>query len=218
MPVPLAILDLVPVLLTAAGLRVVRRLAGMADDRVGRWAALGALLVVTGGVAKATWKLIVAAGGPDLPFLYAALYPGLALGYLILAASVVGAERGVRRVWLAPTLALSLLVPFSIAVGAEGGRLVPLAWLVTGGSASIALDLALARRALASRLGGPAALLVAHAGATLALQALARPADQSVDLQWVQEVLNCITQGAFIVAVVALARRRSAGRVAPDLT
>ncbi|MFM2105560.1 MAG: hypothetical protein RL338_592 [Chloroflexota bacterium] len=226
MPVSLALVDFVPVLLTAVGLRLLWRLVGAADARVARWAALGATLVVAGGLAKAAWKLIVAVGGPDLPILYAALYPGLALGYLLVAAAAVAAagapstegSRGTRRPWLPAALGLGLLLPFSVAIGPEGGRLVPLAWLVTGGSASIALDLVLARRALAGGLGSAATLLIAHVVATLALQALARPADQSVALQWVQELLNCATQGAFVVAVAALARHRPAAREAAPRT
>lgn len=212
MPISLAFLDLVPVALTAAGLALLVRAlgAGLTGQGGGdpRWLALGASLVVAGGAAKAIWKLIVALGGPDLPVLYAALYPGLALGYLLLAAATIGSAPGrlTRRPWIPVLVALTVLLPLTLAVGPAGGRLVPLAWLVTGGLASVVLDLGLARRAVADGLPRAGACFAIHALAVLGLQALGRPNDQSVALQWVQEGLNTVTQAVFLVGAAALVR------------
>lgn len=209
MPLDLALLDLVPVVLTALGLRLVARLVGEADPRAGRRAALGAALVVAGGLGKASSKVIAAAGGPDLPVLAALLYPGLALGYVLLAGAVVAAGRdragGGLRPWLPAALVLGVLLAVTVAAGPGSGRVVPLAWLVTGGTASLVLDGLLARRAWRAGRRGAAALLLAHLAATLALQALARPDDQTIALQWVQEILNTVTQAAFLAAATVLA-------------
>lgn len=203
MPLGLALLDAVPVLLTAAGLAVVARLIAERQPRSARIAALGAAFVVTGGAARAGWKLIVAGGGPDLPLLFAALYPSLAIGYLLLVGTASGR---LRHPWLPALTGLVALGALSAIAGASGGRLVPLAWLVTGGLASIALDGLLARRAAAIGRRDAAALMVAHALGILVLQGLARPADQSIALQWVQESLNVGTQVAFLVAAITLLR------------
>lgn len=208
MPVTLAALDLVPVLLTALGLRVVARLVAHDEPAAGRWAAVGALLVVTGGLGKAGAKVVLAAGGPELPLLAALLYPGLALGYLLLVAAVAGAARAPRvrvvRPWLPALVGLALLASITVAVGPGTGRLVPLAWLVTGGVASIVLDLVLAGRSRRAGSRAATTLLLAHLAATVVLQALARPDDQSIALQWVQELLNTATQAAFLAAVTIL--------------
>lgn len=208
MPIALALLDLVPVLLTALGLRLVARLIRDGDPTLGRWAGIGAALVVAGGLGKAGSKVILAVGGPEVPLLAAMLYPGLALGYLLIVASLAAAGRPPRPRWSGPWLpaavALVPLVAVTLAVGPGGGRIAPLAWLVTGGIASMVLDALLAGRARRSGRPVVAGLLVGHLGSTLALQALAGPADQSIELQWVQELLNSATQAAFLVAVTRL--------------
>ena len=65
----LALEDFVPVVLTAIGLLLIVRMIDRVDRGAGAWAALGAILVVAGGLSRATWKLVMAAGGPDLVLL-----------------------------------------------------------------------------------------------------------------------------------------------------
>jgi len=68
----LAIEDFVPVLLTAFGLLLIVRMIRRVDPGAGAWAALGAVVVVAGGLSRASWKLVMTAGGPDLVPLFVA--------------------------------------------------------------------------------------------------------------------------------------------------
>ena len=66
----LALEDFVPVVLSAFGLLVVARLARVRSASLGRVALLAASLIVLGGASRASWKVIVASGGPDIAPLY----------------------------------------------------------------------------------------------------------------------------------------------------
>jgi hypothetical protein len=57
-------------------------------------ATVGALSVVAGGVAKATWKLILALDGPEVAWLDAMLFPLLLIGFTCLAIAMWQVELG----------------------------------------------------------------------------------------------------------------------------
>ena len=94
----LALYDFVPVALTASGMWWTYRMVTFLSPALGRWALLGGALVVSGGAAKALWKLIMAitAGSVDLRWLDASLFVLMSPGFLLVLASVWGATRTVR--------------------------------------------------------------------------------------------------------------------------
>ncbi|GAB2680291.1 hypothetical protein [Nocardia goodfellowii] len=200
-PISLAVEDFAPVLLTVAGVLVLRNVFPARRGILAAAALLGA-----GGFAKATAKLIAAAGGPDLPWLRNLLFPLLTLGFAVLAWVVVGSRAGRIPPWL------GFLVPgltLACALGAVLAR-DPLPMLVsttvfatlTGGQLIL---LARARGdAIAAGLFGTQLLVF------FLLGPLASRPDQTVALQWAEQLCNTAAQAAFLVA----ARRLSAAPVA----
>ncbi|MCK7476085.1 MAG: hypothetical protein MZV49_27255 [Rhodopseudomonas palustris] len=92
----LALADFAPVLFTALALLCVARLVREVSQSDARMTLIGAALVVLAGLGKAAWKLILALGGPDLPWLANALFPLMAPGFLC-SPVLCGTPRAARR-------------------------------------------------------------------------------------------------------------------------
>ncbi|MEV6968220.1 hypothetical protein AB0M47_24230 [Hamadaea sp. NPDC051192] len=194
-PLVLAIEDFVPTLLAFAGFYL---LGGVRQPQVGR---TGAVLILAGGVAKSTWKLIVSAGGPDLPWLEGLLFPMMAAG----AAMLLWALHSERMPWW----------PYAgivIAAGVAGvalGSVEPVFLLATLGVTAISVTgvvLALRARAVVA-----AALFVVSVVAVGSLAPL-RGSDHHATLlyQWIEQGTNTFAQAAFLLAawLTVSARRR----------
>jgi len=206
----LALEDFVPSILALAAFLLVARAVRAIDARDSRWALAGGLLIVAGGLSRALWKLIGAVTGADLAPLFVALFPALAFGYPTIATAAWRAGRladgRLPRVpaALPGVLALVVLAPATVAFASPEGRLVPLLWLVAGTLGSAALSLVLAR--WAQRVGRPrlAALFVLNLVITIALNGVARSAQGSEGIQWLQQGINTANQLLFLLAIRAL--------------
>lgn len=206
----LALEDFVPSALSLVAFLAVTRIARSMDERSARWALAGGLLVVAGGLSRATWKLVLSTTGADVELLYLALYPALAFGFPTLATATWRAARatdgGQARIpaALPGALVVLILVPLTVAFWSPEGRLVPLLWLVAGTMGSAALSLVLAR--WARRAGRPrvAALLLLNLATTLIINGVARSAQSSEAIQWVQQGINTVNQLLFLLAVRTL--------------
>ncbi|MFD0475531.1 hypothetical protein ACFQ0B_50390 [Nonomuraea thailandensis] len=90
-PLALALVDFLPVLAMAAGIALLAPFAARTRGRLPGWAALaGGVLVVLGGLLKAVWKLLVAAGGPDVGWLAGVQFYLFGPGFALLAWAVLG--------------------------------------------------------------------------------------------------------------------------------
>ncbi|WP_040794911.1 hypothetical protein [Nocardia higoensis] len=193
-PLSLAIEDYVPVVLTTCAVLLLRRITGS-----GR-AAVAAGLIGAGGLAKATAKLVVAAGGPDLPWLRGALFPLLTLGFALLYVDLVGAATGrIRPRLLVGALAL-------IAVCAAGAAVLGDALLMLVSTTVFATLTGIHLIRLARRRGDglSAALIGLQLTAFFVLGALGARPEQPIALQWVEQLSNTAAQAAFLLAVVRL--------------
>jgi len=223
---PLALEDFVPVVLTAGGLWFVVSLVGRADRSAGRWAAIGAILIVAGGLSRAIWKTVVATGGADVAALFAVLYLLLATGYLVLAVVVwrgrqahtgrPGRSAGDPRlrVWMPAAIVLAILLPVTAILAPSGGRLLPILWLFAATIGSITTSLLLARWARDLGRPGIGWLFIVSLTVTLVLNGLARASDQSEALQWVEQLVNTLNQGIFLIAALRLERAAAAAAAA----
>ncbi|GAA3203497.1 hypothetical protein [Actinocorallia longicatena] len=177
-PLALAAEDFVPVALTVTGVALLAALPGVDPRRV----RIAAGLLATGGFAKAGWKVVVALDGPDLCFLYHALFPFLAAGFLLLAHELLRRPPlGVHAGLLAVAGAASLAVGDSWPV------------MILAIAAVSVAAVALARR------GQPLLFLLWLAGQYVLGPLAARP-DQSVALQWVEQGCNTLTQAVLVLA------------------
>jgi hypothetical protein len=208
-PVSLALQDFVPVVLTGAGAILLVRPIARTVPRAAPTALAGAVLLLAGGLSKAVWKLVVALDGPDVQPMNKALFPLLALGFLLLAhallslPSPVPSPRGTTRrtpplwgfaaawtLFAALSVVLRSTLPVMVltvaAVTVCGVRLILLARPAGDTGAASAAGLWLLGMYVLGPLAG-------------------RP-DQSVALQWVEQSCNTLTQAALLVTAVRLAR------------
>lgn len=198
----LAIEDFVPVLLAGAGSVVLARAAGRVLPAVRRPALLAGALVTLGGLAKAVWKLLVAAEPcRDYPFLEQLLFPCLAFGFAGIACALVGVWRGRPAPWLPflglPVLggiaALALMDTWPLLVVAAFGA-------VTVGCLGIRLALRDGDRVAAG-------LYVVYIAGTLVLPPLAARPHQSQELQWAEQLTNSVVQLCFLLGALRLLTR-----------
>jgi hypothetical protein len=185
-PLSLAVEDLVPTVLAFGGFWL---LANIRPVRA-RQARLGAVLILAGGLAKCAWKLLVAAGGPDLPWLAGMLFPLMALG----AALLLGALHKTPS-WVYPA------VVAAAGVAAAGLRTMqPIFILATLGVTAISVTGAVLAARRRSWLA--AALFILSVFAVGALAPL-RASEQHATLvyQWIEQGINTTAQAAFLLAV-----------------
>ncbi|GAA3447605.1 hypothetical protein [Planomonospora venezuelensis] len=201
-PAALAVEDFVPVLLTTAGVLLLARRAGPAA--AARRIVAAAALIGAGGLGKAVWKLVMALDGPDLPWLEALLFPLLTLGFGLLAWTLAAPDGPAPR-WVA------VLVPgltLACALGAVlSGRTIPM--LVSASVFATVCGVHLI--AAARRQGDPlaAGLFGVQLLGFFVLGPLAARPDQTVALQWAEQLCNTAAQAAFAVAAFRLGRMRS---------
>jgi hypothetical protein len=125
--VTLALEDYLTVVFSALGLALLTRMISQMDRAVGRMALLGTSLAVTGGVLKATGKLVLALGGPNLPVLNLGLFPLIAPGFTLMAWALYQIRRNLRsqpplrQPWLVPGVLIVLFGAAALALGLAGG-------------------------------------------------------------------------------------------------
>jgi hypothetical protein len=90
--------------------------------------------------------------------------------------------------------------------GPPGGRILPLLWLFTATSGSVVTSLLLARWARGIGRPGLGWLFIVSMVVTLLLNGLARAEAQSEALQWAEQLLNTLNQGAFLLGAFLLER------------
>lgn len=200
--VPLAVFDLVPVVLGFVGCLLLARLAARALPAVGLVALLGAVLIGLGGLAKAGWKILLTTAQVDLGWLEQSLFPLLSVGFVLLLWSLWSAIVG-RPIVLWPfVLVLALGI-----VGALAARTMTPLLGVAAGSALMVSGVAI-RWAVRDRLPVAVVLYVLGMAASLGLAYLAGPkVAQTSSIQWVEESLNTVGQLCFVIAAALLWRR-----------
>ncbi len=194
--VPLALDDLVPVVLAGLGAFWLADLVRRRQPDLASVARTGAGLVLLGGLCKALWKLTLAVSDRDITWLADGLFGLLAPGFTFLAWSLLAVRR--RR------------LPLPVPVGVLG----------VGYAAALALETTgplLAVTVISSTTTGVIALLLAREGGDLvaavlfglqlamayALVPLAG-SGQTLSRQWWEQSLNTVGQAAFAVAAFRL--------------
>uniref|UniRef100_Q07NX3 Uncharacterized protein n=1 Tax=Rhodopseudomonas palustris (strain BisA53) TaxID=316055 RepID=Q07NX3_RHOP5 len=209
----LALANFAPVLFTALALICIARLVRALANTHAPMALLGAALVVLAGLCKAVWKLILALGGPDLPWLSQALFPLMAPGFALLAVALWQAQRKTpasrQTSWL---MALALIgLGYGVAglrsfgLAQERGWFLPL--MILASAANLTLTLLLLREAWRRRALWLAPLFVANLAMVFALQRLARLEPKTLSLHWLEQSLTALGAGAFALGAWLLLRR-----------
>lgn len=203
---PLAIEDFVPVLLSSLGLLILSRMMWQADKNAGTFTTIGWILVTLGGFCKALWKLIMAlsASQTDITFLDNSLFIFMAAGFTLFAWGIwVGQQNLAQRpvstkLWPVPIGIIALFYTGAITTAVtQSDRTWFFILLGLTTLANVVMAVLLINQAWRERMPTAAGLFLTNLLAVFVLQGLARVPDQTIALQWVEQGLNTLAQGAF---------------------
>lgn len=183
----LALFDFVPNFAFIIGAIYLVRIVVMERGKpCSRMVMAGSVLIILGGVLKATWKLLYAANIGDYQLLSQLQFTLVAPGFLALLVAVIMLVR--KKSQKAPLLAIAAWkLPFLFIMT-----------LASLGAQGILTFIAFKRRAVPAAIG----FIVAFLG-LLAMGSLAS-AEQTVAMQWIEESINSLGQIGFMTGSILL--------------
>lgn len=225
----LALEDFIPVILSSIGLYFISRMVGNVNARLGQMAAIGWILVTIGGFLKAAWKLVMALTQTQTNIVWfdKGMFIWMSAGFTLLSfalwlmSEIRLRNRQPNRIWLGPAivLGLSLFAIFFTGfpdVTVNTWRFILLGVMTIGNVVMVVL---LIQQARASSQNLLAVLFLVNIVIVFILSGLARIPEQSIPLQWTEQLLNTFAQGAFAYAawklsgVIAAAPLQATGQV-----
>ncbi|NNJ12997.1 hypothetical protein EKD04_021975 [Chloroflexales bacterium ZM16-3] len=217
--VPLALQDYMTVVFSGIGMVLLTRMVAQMDRNLGRMAMIGMVLTIAGGALKATGKLVLALGGPDIAVMNLGLFPLIAPGFTLLAWSLYQVRRIFRnqpvqgRPWLVPSVVIGLFAAGCLALGFVGGPWrVPL--ILLSSIANIAMLLMLALAAWGRKMWLSGALFLITLVVVVAMSQMAQIPNQTIAMVWGEQLSQTVAQALFAFAAwhygqVAVATYRS---------
>lgn len=200
----LALEDFVPVVLAAVGCFFLAEASGRAVPAVRRPAFAAVAVLVIGGLCKSSWKLLVTMHPcHDYEILEQLLFPLLSLGFAILGWAVLSGRAGrVIRLW-------PWIVGLAVAwLGAIASRnMKPLLFATAIASLVMAVGALMWAARIPDRLA--VALFVVYLVGSLVLPPLGSKPNQSLGLQWAEQLVNTLCEAAFVLGAYLLMRGRS---------
>lgn len=192
-PLSLALFDFVPTFFFLTGaFYLAKTVAIRLGKPAARILAVGSSLVFLGGFLKAAWKLLYTAQLADIRWMSEAQFIFLGIGFSIIFMVVFWMTRKEKNSIAAATLFLGM-APWKI----------PFLFLMV--VASLGAEGILASLAFRRNLRLAAAGFIVGVLGILAMGAFAS-AEQSVAMQWVEETVNALGQGGFMLGCLLLYR------------
>lgn len=191
--VPMALMDFVPVFLFGAAAVLLQR---DLYDKMPKYAfacfAAGTINIFTAGFLKAVWKLLYALGACDFTALNTMFFPTQSIGFLLAGLGIVlmlTARRGRKSMALA------------VAPPVFSGSFVFIAMMVLGLGAICASLSVLAAR---MKKGGAIVLFAVCFICSMGMGHLSSRDAASAAVNWVEQGINCVGQGALLLGVLSL--------------
>ncbi|HRJ59448.1 MAG TPA: hypothetical protein PLV64_24425 [Anaerolineales bacterium] len=216
----LALEDFVPVMFSSIGLYFVSRMVTNVNARLGQMATIGWILVTIGGFLKATWKLTMALTNSqtNIAWFDKGMFMWMSVGFTLLAfalwfvSEIRSGKRQPNRIWLGPAIVLGLSFAAILFTGfpdltVNTWRFILLGVMTIG---NVVMVILLIQQARYNNLNKMAWLFLVNIVIVFILSGLARIPEQTIPLQWTEQLLNTFAQGAFAYAAWKLA-----GAVAP---
>ncbi len=208
MPVLLALHDYVPVIFSAVGLCLLAMMGRQIHRAAGWMMTIGFVLIVAGGVLKATYKLDAATLGIAPRWWDRGMFAWMGAGFTLIAIGMWNAVRvragklTLSPIWALPALVIALHYGAALYLGLSNPGTRTWSFLLLGlttignfvlGGLAVSMSF---REGL--KLAG--ALFIVNLVMILMLQGMARLDQDSLMLQGTQQVLNMFSQGAFAFA------------------
>jgi len=214
--VSLALFDYLPVIAAGFGLHFICRYvldAGFEN----RWTIIIPLLAVTGGLLKASWKLNVAVTGENVVWMSDQLFFFIAASYLLLAFAVVQGLRARNRGeqlrdcwWRWPVVLVLIITLTAIALKTRPDRTWALVLLIVMSTSNLVFALRLIGHSVAIRNWMAVAGFSINLVLTYVLVGLARIPEQTVQLQWIEQSVNFVSNTCLALAAYLLFKRAHA--------
>ncbi|MBB3047981.1 hypothetical protein FHR99_002247 [Litorivivens lipolytica] len=206
--VALALFDYVPIAFTALGMYWLCRSELFGNQTVRKLAIAGAALIISGGLLKASWKLIVASTGEHIVWMNNSLFILMAPGFTLLSYALFTRQSLFVRLRIAVLLtSLVPLIAFIIAIAYPDQRLWFFWLLAMVTLANTATIFMLARTGWFAGDGIISLLYILSFVGTISLSGLARIPEQTAALQWIEESINAVAQGLFFLGSLRLNKR-----------
>ena len=203
MPVPMAVVDYIPVVLFIISAIMIQR--GLYDQMSkGAFALLsgGTIMVIAAGLMKATWKLLYALGVCDFERLNQCFFPMQTTGFLLAGLGVIALAFFRQKAAGEQDMLAGAAAPAVFK-----GTMVFVAFMVAGVAL---LDFSLAKIARKRGVALAATLFIASFVFTLGMGYLSSKDFASPAMNWIAEGVNVCGQGLYLVASVMLARKGAA--------
>lgn len=214
----MALQDYLPVLFSSIGLFFLAKMVSRVDKTSGYLAYLGWFMITAGGFNKATWKLWMALSNSqtDIRWLDDSLFLLMAPGFTAMAFAIFYMQR--RQAGKAPILGHSFILP-GIVNGILVGAAIAMAimkpesrtwfFILLGLTtfSNVALAVMVIRNGYRQGSMLIALLFAFNIFMVFMLTGMARMDDQSIALQWVQQLSNTFSNLAFAVAAYLLYQR-----------
>ena len=189
--VPMALMDFIPVIFFGISAAILRRdLFNKMSRQIFSLFSAGTVFIFMAGLLKATWKLLYAANICDFQAINTMFMPTQSIGFLLTGAAMVMMLAGKKM----PVMAVPPVF---------GGTMVFIPMMVLGlGTVVTVLSV------LAAMLRKKAVIIL-FVLSFLASMAMGGMATQDATLSWVnwvEQSLNCVGQGALLMGVVMLDR------------
>lgn len=155
----------------------------------GRFALLsaGAIMVLVGGIYKATWKLLFALGICDFVTLNNSLFPLQAPGFLLVFLSLLGSKWRLSGIFAAvPVYTSNLIFIIVQTVSLAGTQAI------------------LAIKSLKMKKKAGAVLFLISFISMLAMGYLGAKFDDSSKMNWLAQCVNIVSQGTFLAGVIII--------------
>jgi hypothetical protein len=202
-PLSLAIFDFLPTLAFLVGAFFLVRIAMLCRGKpTGRMVMAGTLLVFLGGFLKATWKLLYSANVADVQWMSQGQFVFSAFGFLGMCVAVIYMVRGLRKTNASGSAVMAMAVwklPFLFVMT-----------LASLGASGILTYISFRRKAIPAAIG----FIICVLG-LLGMGAMAS-AEQTISMQWVEEVINAIGQLGFMFGCILLYRNFKATGCEPS--
>ena len=189
--VPMALMDYIPVIFYGFTASILcRDLFGKMSRQVYTMFSAGTVFIFLAGLLKATWKLLYGAGICDFQALNNIFLPVQSIGFLLTGVAAV-------------LMLVGKKVPVLAVPPVFGGTMVFIPMIVLGLGAIITVLSLLAAKL---KKKGLIVLFVLSFLASLAMGGMASQDSSQAWVNWVEQSLNCVGQGALLLGVMLLDR------------
>lgn len=205
--VALALEDFLPTIFSSIGLWLIYQMISKIDEKLGRVSFVAWLFITIGGLTKGIWKLLMALTNTQVNVVIfdKGLFVWLGIGFLLMVYAYSYSRRVVENrnprsnVWLWPIISCVSFFAIAFATGFPNPEINTWRFVFLGvlTVSNILLLILLIQHAQRQGQTVVAVLFAFNLVISLLLSGLARIPDQTIPLQWTEQLLNTAAQGAF---------------------